>query len=430
MMLLNVKYFTFCLLLSLFAAPVVWAFPEQLSHEKSVADSIRTPVEQTVSVYLDCRSCDNTFIRQEIAFVNYVRDRFQAQVHLFVTSQSTGSGGRLFTLSFIGQDQLAGVENTLMYTSLDTDTFDEIRKGLVETIKIGLIPYVMNMPVADRLKVSFEQDDDVSIQQDASDPWNNWVFEVYAGGYFEKESRQERMDLRYGFYATRVTEMWRIQARPYFNYNTRRFDNDDSQVRTVSHRNGFDGYVIRGLTDHWSVGVFGNVISTTFDNLDLRLLVSPAIEYSILPYEVATRKEITIRYRVSAGYYNYMEETLFGKEKENLYRQSLEGNVRIRQPWGSIFASLEGAHYLHDFTKNRLEFYSNLSLRLVRGLSLNLSGNVEVIHDQLFIPRGEASLEEVLLSQRRLSTTFEVSGRIGFSYKFGSMYNNVVNTRL
>ena len=392
-------------------------------------DSLDTDPDQTLSVYLDCNRCDFSYIREEIEFVNYVRDRFQAQVHVFVTDQGTGSGGRKYTLSFIGQERHKGLEHTLTFSSLDTDTRDEVRKGLVEIIKVGLVPYIIDTSVANQLAVSYVNEENRSYQAQ-KDPWNNWVFEIYAGGYFEKESQQERMDIRYGFYATRVTEMWRIQARPYFNYNTRMFDSGDTRVRTISHRNGFDGFIIRGLTDHWSVGVFGDVISTTFDNLDLRVRVSPAIEYSLLPYSMATRKEITFKYRFNVGHYNYIEETLFEKEEENLLRQSLEGNVRIRQPWGSIFASIEGAHYLHDLSKNRLELYSNFSFRLVKGLSLNLSGNLEIIHDQLSLPRGDASIEEVLLRQRRLSTTFEASGRIGFSYKFGSIYNNVVNTRL
>lgn len=427
-MTVNVVFFTFVFIFTIGDAA---ANPSQYANTASRASSQidSSDPDQAISVYLDCRRCDSSYIREEIEFVNYVRDRFQAQVHIFVTDQGTGSGGRKYTVSFIGQGSHSEIEHTLTFTSLDTDTRDEVRKGLVEVLKVGLVPFVIETSIANQLVISYEKEEDRTIQAQ-DDPWNNWVFEVYAGGYVEKESQQERLDIRYGFYANRVTEVWRIQARPYFNYNTRMFDSGDARIKTIMHRNGFDGYIIRGLTNHWSIGVFGNLISTTFDNLDLRIRVSPAVEYSLLPYSMATRKEITFKYRFDVGYYNYIEETIFEKEKENLLRQSIEGNVRIQQPWGSIFAGIEGSHYLHDFSKNRLEFYSNFSFRLVRGLSLNLSGNLEIIHDQLSLPRGDASLEEVLLRQRRLSTTFEVSGRIGFSYKFGSIYNNVVNTRL
>jgi len=45
-------------------------------------------------IYLDCKSCDLNYIRTEIPFINYVRDRHEAQVHMLITRESTGSGGR------------------------------------------------------------------------------------------------------------------------------------------------------------------------------------------------------------------------------------------------------------------------------------------------------------------------------------------------
>jgi hypothetical protein len=108
----------------------------------------------------------------------------------------------------------------------------------------------------------------------------------------------------------------------------------------------------------------------------------------------------------------------------------LTARLRVTQPWGSVFVLLEGSHYLHDFSKNRLEFFSNISVRVVRGLSFRISGGLEIIHDQLYLPRGEGSLEDLLLQQKQLATTFEYRGTMGFSYTFGSIFSNVVNTRL
>ncbi len=49
-------------------------------------------------VFLDCGPCDDDYLRQEITFVNYVRDRPDAQVHVLVTREGTGGGGRAWTL--------------------------------------------------------------------------------------------------------------------------------------------------------------------------------------------------------------------------------------------------------------------------------------------------------------------------------------------
>jgi hypothetical protein len=91
---------------------------------------------------------------------------------------------------------------------------------------------------------------------------------------------------------------------------------------------------------------------------------------------------------------------------------------------------IEGSHYFHDFSKNRVEVYSQLRLRVTRGLSLRVTGRAELIHDQLNLPSAGASLEEILLSRKQLETAYLYSVSVGIGYTFGSIFNNVVNTRL
>lgn len=425
---INVKLFTYTLtLLTIFAAAPLYATQQDTPPTAFVSSD---STEGLLNVYLDCGRCDRGYIRREIGFVNYVRDRSLAEVHLFVTDERTGSGGRLYTLSFIGQQRFEGSTLALTYTSNEGDTFDMERDGLAESIKRGLFPYALQTSVADRLSISYEALEEGEALQPVTDPWNHWVFEVYAGGYVEEEASQGRLDVRYGFYARRVTEQWKIQARPYFNHNIRRFETSDDIIRNVSQRHGFDGHLIKSLTNHWSVGLFSDILSSTFSNIDFLLELSPAVEYSLFPYDESSRREITFRYQLLGGYYDYIEQTLFDKDNEYLSRQALTAIMRFQQPWGSVFTALEGSHFLHDIHKNRLEFNTRIRLRIARGLQLDLSGGVEIIHDQLFLPKGDASLDEVLLQRQQLATTFEVSGRIGFSYTFGSIFNNVVNTRL
>jgi len=73
---------------------------------------------------------------------------------------------------------------------------------------------------------------------------------------------------------------------------------------------------------------------------------------------------------------------------------------------------------------------SYISLRLVKGFSLYLNIDLESIHDQIYLPKGEASLEEILLKRKQLATTFNYSTSFGLRYTFGSIYNNIVNRRL
>ena len=110
--------------------------------------------------------------------------------------------------------------------------------------------------------------------------------------------------------------------------------------------------------------------------------------------------------------------------------EAIRINFEMRQAWGTIDARLEGSHFFHDFSKNRLEFYSFLSLRVFKGLFVRLGGEANLINDQLFLPQGDASLEEILLQRRALATDFRLEFRFGVAYTFGSIYYSVVNTRL
>ncbi len=101
----------------------------------------------------------------------------------------------------------------------------------------------------------------------------------------------------------------------------------------------------------------------------------------------------------------------------------------VKEPWGSVGVELRGSNYLHDFRKNNLRFESGLSLRVFKGLSFNISGEFSRVRDQLALPAGGATKEEILLELKRLKTSYDLSLQMGFSYRFGSIYSNVVNPR-
>jgi hypothetical protein len=93
----------------------------------------------TLGVFLDCHGpCDFDYFRREITFVNWLRDRQDASVHLLVTSQGTGGGGQRYTLRFIGLRDFSGVDDEFSFASRQSDTFDEIRALLAQRIGLGL----------------------------------------------------------------------------------------------------------------------------------------------------------------------------------------------------------------------------------------------------------------------------------------------------
>ncbi|MGM0566648.1 MAG: hypothetical protein ACQESX_07845 [Bacteroidota bacterium] len=389
---------------------------------------------EKLSVFLDLSYwADDDYIRQQIPVVQYVRDKELADVHIIMTRHAAGQSGINYIISLSGSGDFKGTDNELKYWSPSEHTQHETRLGYTNMIRIGLAPYIANKHNnPDQISLQFEADTVFAEtgQNSDRDPWRRWVFEVYGGGYYDAEKTRNSLHIRYGFYADKVTKDWKIRARPYFNYNERNYEIEDSTVTTVTHRDGFHGYAIRSVSDHWSVGVFTDVLSSTYHNMDFQLEVSPGIEYSFYPYREATRRSIAIAYKIDNAYNDYMQETILGEEKELLWGQSLVLTADFRQTWGSIRAGVTGSHHFHDFNSNRLELFSEVDIRLFKGFALTFNADFEFINDLVAIPAGEMSTEEILLEQRRRSTNYEFDGHIGFTYTFGSEQSGDYNPRL
>lgn len=389
-------------------------------------------LDRRARVYLDCQFCDESYIRRNLTFVDYVRDRKQSDVHVLITTQRSGSGGISFRLRFIGRGPFEDTTFDLTYESPPTDTDDDRRRGLVQQIRLGLGPFASRTPVGSQISLSYEAD---STQEGGStpeeDPWNRWVFEVGASGRVSVEEQSQGYDFRGDLEASRVTRAWKLELEAETDYELDVFEPEGrAETRSSSRDNSFSGEAIKSLGPHWGAGVFQRTFSRTSTNKDLAVRGEAALEYNFFPYRVSDRKSLTVTYRVGPEYNDYDVVTIYGKRTQSLAQQSLEVSLDLEQPWGSIFSSLRGSHYFNDLTRNRLQFNNFLQLQLVEGLSLRLSARVELIQDQLFLPAGDLPQEEILLRRQELATNYQLRGSIGLSYTFGSIYNNVVNPRL
>ena len=135
-------------------------------------------------------------------------------------------------------------------------------------------------------------------------------------------------------------------------------------------------------------------------------------------------------YKLGYNIYNYIEETIYDFESQRMFNHSLTLNLRYREKWGNIYSYLVASQFLDLPEQNRLTLNSNIDLRIVRGLSLRISAYFRFIRDQINLPKGEASVEDLLLRQRQISTSFQNRISMGISYTFGSIFNNIVNNRL
>ena len=389
-------------------------------------DSLSELQKKGVRIYIDCSHCDYDYIREEINFVNYVRDRNNAQVYILITTQSTGAGGTEYTLTFIGRQEFNNINDTLVFTTNKNDTEDLIRKELVKSLKLGLIRYVSKTPLSEKLAITFTEE---TKSEKVADKWNYWVFSIGSYLYGNGEQLYKYKSISFSTTANRTTEDMKINLALNFNYSDNQYKIEEDEILSVQRSKNFRSLVVFSLSDHWSFGGSANFLSSTYNNTDFYLGFGPAIEYNLFPYTESTRRQLRFLYKVNFNHIKYLEETIYDKIRENLFEHSLTVSLSMKEPWGSSGISIGGYQYLHNLKKYAIDISGSVSFRLFEGLSLDVYGNYSRIHNQLSLPKAGASRDEILLRIQQLETNYNYFFMMGISYTFGSIYNNIVNPR-
>ena len=404
----------------------------------SVAGASAQDRPSSIRLFLDCEwRCDREFIRSEITLVDFVNDRTASDVHLLITAERTGSDGLVYSLAFLGRRQFAALADTLAYTSPGTATDDDRRRGLTAMIKNGLVRYVARTALASTIDVelvrqSVEEGDNGSIEED---PWNYWVFSVGGNAQYNAEESSNFNRIRGNLSANRTTEEWKVRFSANGQYNERNFDVADDRTVTSITRNGSIWLLgVKSLGPHWSAGGTVFLQTSSQDNTDASITVGPAIEYNLFPYSESTRREFRFQYGFRVDHRNYEEITIFDQTEETLLRHSIQAQLDLQQPWGELGFDAELSHLLTNFERSltesyRLELDGEADIRIARGFSISVGAGYELIRDQLFLPLSDISEEDILLGTRRLPTGFDFNVEFGFNYRFGSIFNNVVNPR-
>jgi hypothetical protein len=386
-----------------------------------------------IRVFIDCNNtpCDSAFFLTEITFVDHVRDRQTADVHLLMTGQSTGSGGREITFSFFGQGRFMGRDHVLRETFVVAASQDDIRRGMVRVMALGLVPYALETAAASRLKVTLQEAAaTATAAQPARDPWNRWSLRVNLNGNASGEASSTFMSINTNFNANRTTDEAKINLNARMNYRQSRFELPDGRSFLSPNRDyGTNGQYVQSLSPHWSTGFRANWNSSSFNNQDSAWFAGPAIEWDLFPYSESTRRLLTFHYSVGVRAWDYERETIYGKLDEVRGSHNFDTTVSLRQRWGTIGSTVSVASFVPDFGKNHVNLFGDVSLNLFRGLSLNLNTSIESLRDQITLPFEEATSEEVLVNQRQLATSYRYFVFFGVSYTFGSIFSPIVNPR-
>jgi hypothetical protein len=390
-------------------------------------ESVKT--SETIKFFLDCEDCDFTFVRQELPFVSFVRDPNMADVHILVTDSQTGGGGHKYFLNFIGLRELKDQNHDYTVISQQSDTDDDVRKALLKILKIGILNYYSATPFINSINIDLEEAEGLNADNLVSDKWKKWLFSLESGGEFQKEESQNQFSITSEAAIKKVTDAWKTAIEGLYEINREKYIDDEDTIFNRQDAKELGIEFIKSLTDKWSAGIFLNYESRTYLNIENSERVAAGIEYNFFPWKECNRRVLAIRYTAGAGYVDYIEETLYEKMKEILFSEALELKLELIQPWGEVSVGLEGRNYFHDFSKNRVTLESDISIRLSKHFSVYCEMQSEMIHDQLYLPKGDATHDDILLKRRQLATNYQIEGRLGFRFTFGSIYNNVVNER-
>ncbi|HEX9710546.1 MAG TPA: hypothetical protein VGB42_11360 [Candidatus Thermoplasmatota archaeon] len=131
----------------------------------------------------------------------------------------------------------------------------------------------------------------------------------------------------------------------------------------------------------------------------------------------------------SVEHVDYQDTTAFDVLEEVIFKHQVAIDYNAREQWGNAFVGVSATQFL-----DRPDFYSIgifgfVDYRILRGLSVNSGGDYGVVHDQIYLPKAALSDEDILLGRRQLPTDSRFSFNVGLSYRFGSIFNNAVNTR-
>ena len=392
-----------------------------------------------LKVFVDCSNtwCDNTFIRTEINVVDFLLDRIAADVHILITSMQNGGGGSQFQMIFYGQNKFKNVGDTLRYNLDPNATDSERRDMMAKYMKLGLTPFIMKTDYAGEISIQMkkpeQKSDENSSNKNTTDKWNYWVFKSGASGNVSLDEVYKSSSYSTNISADRTTDKLKVYFGLNANTSVSKYQYVTStgteKIKVKNNSHGFYHSLVVSINQHWSYGYEANYSSSTFSNNKSHIYVSPAIEYAIFPYKLVNNKFLTLRYGLDFTRNSYFDTTVYNKKKETLAGHNISANLSLNQKWGSISSSITYRNYFSNWKLNNLSVNIDVDVRISGGLSFYVYTYSGLVRDQIYLPKGGATEQEILTRRRQLASAYNFYSGFGLNYRFGSKLNNFVNPR-
>ena len=382
-------------------------------------------------LFLDCRTyCDFTYIKTEINFVDFMLDRQSSELYVLLINQRTGSGGREYTMTVENKKSQKEAYELKFFTEPNAVEV-EIRAEILKYLKQALLRFMVDEGMTDNITYSVASSDTLKRDTIVIDPWNAWVFSFGVNGNVNKESQFNSLNLRFNVNTNRITDQHKFLARVNYSRNESNFVLDDEEETISNLQTSFFGNLlyVYSLNDHWSAGGLVRYSRSIFENYDHSITVSPALEYNVFPYTEYADHNFTFRYEIGTRYNDYIDTTSFFKAKETLFRHRLAIDYQIVKPWGEISLDIGASQFLSLPERYSIDINPRADINIFKGLNVYTGIFYGITKDRINIPKGDLSVEEILLQNKLRDSNFQMFMYFGVNYRFGSALNNVVNTR-
>lgn len=394
-----------------------------------------------INVLISCDTsffggCDIDDLRRTITFVNHVRDRREAQIHVVVTAEGLGSGGTRYHVRFVGsgsvEKDVAGSgapDDQVDYDAADNQSVERTRQGIARAVRLGLGRFLALSDIAPDISLVAQPPSSAKQAAETHDPWHGWTFSLGASLFREGADLEQFSNGFYNANADRVTKERKTTASINIGRSSSEFDIDGEKlVSKTSFDSASLGHVL-GLGPKWSWGVFASSFASSNQNVERSGTLNAGVEYNFFPYEESARHQLRILIRGGITEQRYIEPTVFDRTTERFPAATTIVTLDQKQPWGTFRLATTFLAHIPRTERNRLSLNGTTSIRVRGGLQINLNGSYSRVRDNIALPRGVASDDEILLQRRQLATGFNYNFNASVTYRFGSKFSNVINPR-
>jgi hypothetical protein len=313
-------------------------------------------------------------------------------------------------------------------------SYEEERFAILNKIKLSLVYYMIKTPLGDRIEIVINEDKEIKAREMPEDPWRDWVFDLSFAGNISGNKSNFSYCLMNKLYISKITPKIKYESSNMVNYEEEHFKlfDGDSLIflsRLTSRSFSSNNLIVKGLGEHGGMGGMAYVINSTYKNLDLQVGAGPAIEGNLYKYSQASNKQLRLIYSLFYEYNNYTDRTINNRMSDDHFRNELYVIFRKIGTWGYVDLSLNAKTYLKEISKCSVSANAFANINLPKSIFLNMGMSMGLHRDQISLRQEGISVDQMLIGQRELETSYSYHFNFGISYRFGSKYNNYVNPR-